>query len=510
MGKKNKLKRLSMADWEEAIWPTRMITDTKKCGTIWNVWHDAILYSEDEAEDDFETIDVDQQPARSLTKIDTNPTKSKNTLSDYEIAKILAEQCIFGRMGEQLYKYDEQLGYFKNLIGITLYQEIKMPFSDDIRARLSSNSVREIKNHLLSFSEFHMLLSEFRPERERYVNFKNGVLDLKKMRVNAHSKSHQFLSVIDAEYRPESGCELSKTVKEYFETTCGGDQCLLRRIQIMFGLAISNIRSAKVGFFIIGKANTGKSTLIALLRKIVGEDNVSTLSLNDFTKNFRIERACGKLINAVSELSQEELKNIDVLKTVIGNRVDKITAERKFEPAFDFIPNFLPIFGGNTLPKIPSGKDPDHALRKRMYIINLTAAIPPRKQKKNILEKVFEKKDEIVAWAVAGIRDYLENGLPENEVGYDDLVNYESEDGLADFVSEFCVLQEGAWTATKSLLEAYREFCDDNQIADVNRASANRLAGFLKTMEGVEKSKRQNCKERQGHGYWGLAMKESC
>lgn len=437
----------------------------------------------------------------------TIPAAKSEALTAYDIAKKLAAEHLFGVANSRLYIYEQSGGYFRLLEDtLALCRSLKNPLPETVRPLLTKNRILEIENDLISYQEFHRTLFLNHVGQERYMNFLNGVLDLQTMRMLKHSPDFHFDAVIQADFIEEKSC-LPKPVANFLNRICGGNEEKLRQIQCLFGMALSNIRSAKVAFFLIGPANCGKSTLLALLRNILGEENCSALSLKDFGKTFRLAKCYGKKANITAELPQEELQDFDTLKSVLGNCTDKLTAEIKFKDPFEFIPSFLPIFGGNTMPRIPAGQDTDGALRKRMYIIELTQSIPKKEQNPHALEEMTEHKEAIIRWAVDGVCDFLANGLPSNNVDYDVVLDVITSDCLDDFVNECCDLIPDAWSSSADIAQQYNDFCDEICIEKKYRANSIRIARYLKQLDGVEKSPRQNTKTRKGHGFFGVHLK---
>lgn len=452
-----------------------------------------------------ESLEVEERS--NNTTQTTIPSTKLESLSAYDIAKKLAAEHLFGVANSRLYIYEQSGGYFRLLEDtLSLCRSLKNPLPETVRPLLTKNRILEIENDLISYKEFHRTLFLNHVGQERYMNFLNGVLDLQTMRVLEHHPDFHFDAVIQADFIEEK-TRLPKAVAQFLNRICDGNKEKLRQIRCLFGMALSNIRSAKVAFFLIGPANCGKSTLLALLRSILGEENCSALSLKDFGKTFRLAKCYGKKANITAELPQEELQDFDTLKSVLGNRTDKLTAEIKFKDPFEFIPSFLPIFGGNTMPRIPAGQDPDEALRKRMYIIELTQSIPKNQQKPHVLEEMMEHKEAIIRWAVNGVCDFLENGLPPNTVDYDVVLDVITSDCLDDFVNECCDLIPDAWSSSADIAQQYNDFCDEMGIEKKYRASSIRIARYLKQLDGVEKSPRQNTKTRKGHGFFGIHLK---
>ena len=65
----------------------------------------------------------------------------------------------------------------------------------------------------------------------------------------------------------------------FLRSVTGGDDALVQRIYEMIGYILAPDNHAKVLFLLQGCANSGKSVLSALIRRMFDEDAVSDLSL---------------------------------------------------------------------------------------------------------------------------------------------------------------------------------------------------------------------------------------
>lgn len=147
-----------------------------------------------------------------------------------------------------------------------------------------------------------------------------------------------------------------KTLKAFKEWV-GGKWVLLYEI---VG-AILYPKHIKKAFLLVdaeGKeGDTGKSTYIRLLQKLIGRENYSTVSLQELTDpnyRFRASRIYGKLANFYPDLPEKAISNIGQFKAITGG--DVITIERKHKEPFEWLPYTKHVFSCN-IPPIVHGAD---------------------------------------------------------------------------------------------------------------------------------------------------------
>jgi putative DNA primase/helicase len=115
-----------------------------------------------------------------------------------------------------------------------------------------------------------------------------------------------------------------------------------------------------------GPGRNGKGTLLTLIQRFLGTENVSAESLHRLLdNNFATAQLYRKLANIDADLNTEALKDSGTLKKLTGG--DLIPVERKYLPTFYFVNYSKQIFSANTIPKTPDETD---AFFARQIIIN--------------------------------------------------------------------------------------------------------------------------------------------
>lgn len=163
-------------------------------------------------------------------------------------------------------------------------------------------------------------------EGKYYVVFKNGVLNLKTMEILPHSSQYLTFYELKATWRKKSS---ARCFERFLQSASGGDMEIELRIKESMGYLLSPINEGKF-FFVMGTApNSGKSTLGHLLRHLVGEDYVSSLSTQRLSERFSLGNAHGKILNISMDLPNGKVPSTStaIIKQITGG--DTITSERK-------------------------------------------------------------------------------------------------------------------------------------------------------------------------------------
>jgi len=113
--------------------------------------------------------------------------------------------------------------------------------------------------------------------------------------------------------------------------------------------------------------DTGKSTYIRYLQKLIGKENYTTISLQELTNpeyRFRAARIYRKLANFYPDLPEIAVRNVGNFKVITGE--DVIPIERKHKEPFEWLPYTKHIFSANEPPPVFNA---DRAFWNRWIVI---------------------------------------------------------------------------------------------------------------------------------------------
>jgi len=186
------------------------------------------------------------------------------------------------------------------------------------------------------------------------INLENGILRLEDRKLLPHSEQYFFFNVIPIKYKAKVDCpKWDQFLQEIF---CG-HQSLIDLCQEMFGYCLIPGNWLQKSFFLIGTGENGKSTMLEVLRAMLGFNNTSSLSLGDLEHKFKGVQLLNKYANICEESPSAKAVDSEIFKNLVGG--GRITVEEKFKPAFDFENKAKLIFAANSSPVM---KDHTHAL----------------------------------------------------------------------------------------------------------------------------------------------------
>lgn len=338
---------------------------------------------------------------------------------------------------------------------------IKRYITEYLPLSLKMKDVDEVFKNLCCDSVFHR--SEELNADENIINFENGLLYLDTMELKPHTP--EVLSTVQIPCRWNPSAASAPIFKQFLNTLTSGDKEVQRFLMQFIGAAISNIYGyrMKSALFMVGAGNTGKSQLKGLVEKLIGANNCYPCDLEGLEERFGTGAIFGKRLIGSSDMSFMTVKELKNFKSITGG--DRITAEFKGRDPFQYVYKGLTWFCTNQLPKF--GGDRGEHVYNRIITVRCDNVIPPEKQDKHLLEKMYSERESIVCAAVYALKTVIENGYRFDvpEVCNEEKERYKVENSpVLTFYEECCCERKTTidkCTCSK-MYEVFKAWCKEN------------------------------------------------
>lgn len=309
-------------------------------------------------------------------------------------------------------------------------------------------------------------------QNRRYLNLKNGILDLKNLRLREHTPNLRSTIQVPIEYDPKADCPV---FKQFLRSTLSEDDELVAVVQEMMGYCLTPEMKAQCCFIFLGDGSNGKSLLFKALKQLVGKGNYSTVPLSNLSHSFSRATLENKLLNISSENESGNGRKHDTqyLKAISGG--DEVQAEYKGKDVFVFQPICKLVFSVNSLPNF---SDKSHGLMRRLKIIPLERIfdIDSGTADIHLEEKLDGELPGILNFAIEGLLRLRKNDYRFTHSSAMDRCLHEYEeliDPYKTFVEELIVF-EGK-TSRKEIYSAFTLWAKQNKHKNLAEVSPKRF-----------------------------------
>lgn len=240
-----------------------------------------------------------------------------------------------------------------------------------------------------------------------YINLKNGLLNIKTGQFESHNPEIFVLNQLDCVYDKHAYDENVYNVIN--SLSCGDEDTTTLLIQMLGYFLLGDCRYQK-SFILLGGGRNGKSMFLEMIRNWLGDDNCSSLALEDLSKTFRTAELVGKMVNIGDDSGHNLLENTAIFKKLVTG--DSITVERKNQNPFKFSNKAKMIFAANSLPPTT---DKSEGFFRRCIIIPFNAVYKEtdKTYDPNMIEKITTEsaKSYLLLLAIKGLQSLYENKM---------------------------------------------------------------------------------------------------
>lgn len=300
-------------------------------------------------------------------------------------------------------------------------------------------------------------------EDQTTLVFQNGILvitpDSKEFK--PHDKDFFTLNCLPYDYDPSAKCpEMMKYLDGLFD-----DKTLIKLVGQFGGYTLSADAKFQKFLLLVGKSRGGKGTFTNIIRKVIGDNNIASPTINKLIKDSTLNSLSQKKLAIIPEANSIDIKIqkqvTDNLKSMTGN--DPLSFDQKYavnELTCYKWPKF--ILSANEVPDFADGSG---ALANRCIPIPITKSFAGREDTE--LPGRLEKECAgILNWFVECLQELYANGKFVQSPASESVLKDLKEDMfiLFDFVNQHLILDENAFETKKSVYDAYLQYASLNGV----------------------------------------------
>jgi len=344
-------------------------------------------------------------------------------------------------------------------------------------ARVRANTVT------LAQSELKVVARPEDFDRDPFLlNVANGTIDLRTSKLQHHRREDMITKLAP--------------VRHELAATCPRWQAFLERVlpppalraffQRAIGYSITADTTEHSIFVPHGNGANGKTTALDTISRMLGdyaktaEATAFLVKDHDSVRN-DLAALVGARLGACSETEDGRRMGVALVKQLTGG--DPLSVRFLYAEFFELRPTFKPWLATNYRPVI---RGSDEGIWRRVKLIPFTVTIPEDERDPRLGEKLRAELPGILQWAVEGCRAWLASGLqPSEEVRTATQAYRDDMDPLRQWLTESCVLEEGARGAVTDLYESYAAWAK----ANVDEPLSKRAWGSRLDERGISSKK---------------------
>jgi len=251
-------------------------------------------------------------------------------------------------------------------------------------------------------------VSEKEIESAGYINLRNGLFNLDTFELEAHRPEMYLTNQLDFAFDIDAKAEKFRRFL-YTSLTDENDQPDMDMIMLVLELMAYSMTARtdlKSSAWLVGAPDSGKSTLIAFLRSLMGNLH-ATIDLNQLATNrFLLAGIVGKRVVTFTEADTTAFLPDALYKAMVGG-TDEIYVDVKNKPGISFVPTAKFWWAMNGAPRI---NDRSGATFNRLQVIHFDKSVPPERRIANLGALLNQEKAGVFNMLIAAYRRLVTSG----------------------------------------------------------------------------------------------------
>lgn len=199
----------------------------------------------------------------------------------------------------------------------------------------------------------------------KYLGLKSNILDIQDMTTLPYSPNLMINNRIGYDYDQNA---YSAIMDKTLNKVCMNDPQIRALLEEMVGYSLYRKNSMQSCFILTGEGSNGKSTILNILKKLLGKQNYTSLDLRELEDTFKPAELYNKLANIGDDISAKYLENSSVFKKVVTG--ESFIVQRKYAQPFELESYATQIFCANELPQVHDRSD---GFSRRIVIVPFNA-----------------------------------------------------------------------------------------------------------------------------------------
>lgn len=352
-----------------------------------------------------------------------------------------------------LYSYDSKLGLWQLITKQQIDKQVtnQLNLINDWSSRKMHDTTTFVLSSINTLNASYTIDDVVDVDK---VHFKNGVYSFIEDKMLPHSPNYYFSRGRNYSLKPTE--QPTPNTDQWLIESVGEDGYTLLMQYIGYLFYRSN-ETWQAFIILLANGGDGKSTFFNWLDELIGDDNTSTVSLENLAidnNKFALSRLVGMSLNYDADITNALIKKPDKLKKISGN--DRIDVEEKGKDAFKVKLFTKLMFAANDLPAF---KDNSGGFKRRAIIIPFNK-IPNFRERFN-LKAIYREIPKFAYKCMRAFWEARDQEYIKTSPAMDKLSDEWSgaNNHVIEFVDDYCTIEEDAREKKVYVYKAYRSFC---------------------------------------------------
>lgn len=237
------------------------------------------------------------------------------------------------------------------------------------------------------------------------VGFRNGVLDWRTLQFEPYKPDDVIFRYFDINYVEDMDCSF---VENILQDWCEGNEEKYKMLLELAGCCFYYDRPIKKWWVIEGKADTGKSTFLRMLREIIGPKLVGSTPIQQLKDSNAIAELVEKPVNIVDDGSATFTTDLSNLRRIIQG--DDMQIKVLYENRFTVRIESRMVFVFNEIPRF---RDNNNATAKKMMVLKFNRVYSDEEKDTTLLDKLTSEKNKeaFLSLAIRAMKDVINRNL---------------------------------------------------------------------------------------------------
>jgi len=314
---------------------------------------------------------------------------------------------------------------------------------------------------------------------EDLVTFKDGLLDLGQyadgnIRLLPHSP--HYFNTLALPYEFDADAEYGRC-EEYFNEVFNGAEDCVRLLRQWLGYCLVADTSMQKFMILIGPSRSGKGTILRLIERMLGQDQVCGITWHNLSSQFGREPMLGRSVallgDARTPARNERAAILECLLRITGNDTISVNQKHVKERAAVRLRTRLTM----AVNEFPAFIDNANALEARMLILDLPNSYAG-KEDYTLETKLAEHVDNggLARWALGGLMDLRTSGrFCEPATSAVSRKHFKALTApIQTFIEECCDIGPDRVVPKSALFDVFCRWCHENQYSATKREQFGR------------------------------------